>query len=117
MNFRTSSPARPFFRNPLPPLHTPTPDEPSPAPSSYADAAPILSSMESDQPDPPSPFNEELESELDNFITLHQQVQKTNTLTLHHLSQSCFSSESSNPASTLEENRAHRVFKRKHPNT
>ena len=65
---------------------------------------------------PPSPFKEELGNELDNFITLQQELQNSNTLRNHHLSQSITSSESSNPASTIEETRAHRVFKQKHPN-
>ena len=115
MNSKNPSSARPFFRNP-PSVHS-TPDEPSPAPSSYTDATPILSPMSSDQPDSPCPVNEELENELDNFITLQQQLQNPNTLTIHHLSQSITSSKSSNPAATIEETRAHRVFKRKHPNT
>ena len=100
---------------PFHPLHTPTPDEPSPVPSSYTDATPILSPMTSDQPDPSSPFNGELEYELHNLITLRQQLQNPNTLTIHQLSQFISFSESSNPASTIEETRAYRVSKRKHP--
>ena len=72
--------------------------------------------MTSYPPDPPSPVNEELENELDNFITLQQQLQNPNTLTIHHLSQTITSSQSSNPASTNEETRDHLVFKRKHHN-
>ena len=71
--------------------------------------------MKSDQLDPSSPVTEELEHEL--FISLQPQLQSTNTLTIHQLSQSISSSESSNPASTVEETRAHRVFQRKQPNT
>ena len=115
MSFRTPSSARPLFCNPFHPLHTLTPDEPSPVPSSYTDATPILSPMTSDQPDPSSPFNGELEYELDNLITLQQQLQNPNTLTVHHLSQFRSFSESSNPVSTIEETRAYRVCKRKHP--
>ena len=117
MNSKIPSPARPLFRNPFSPLHTPTPDEPSPALSSYTDATSILSPMISDQPDPPRTVNEELKNELDIFITLQQQLHYPNTLTIHHLSRSITSSESTNPASTIEETRAHRVFKRKHPKT
>ena len=93
------------------PLHTPTPDETSPALSSYIDATPILYLTTSDQPDPPSSVKEELEYELDNFITLPQQPQNTNTLTIHRLTQCISSSESSNPACFVEETRAHREFK------
>ena len=55
-DFRNSEPSPSTFSQlPFRPLHTPTPDEPSPAPSSYTDATPILSPMTSDQPDPPDP--------------------------------------------------------------
>ena len=101
---------------PFRPLHTPTPDEPSPTPSSYTDATPILFPMAGDQTDPPSSVNEKLENYLDNFLTSQQQLQNRNTFTIHHLSQSFLSSEYSNPASTIEESQAHRVFKRKNPN-
>ena len=109
---RPSTLSQPPFR----PLHTPTPDEPSSTPFSYTDATPILFPMASDQIDPPSSVNEKLEIDLDNFITVQQQLQNPHTFTIHHLSQSIFSSESSNPASTTEESQANRVFKRKHPN-
>ena len=106
-----------FFATPFRPLHTLTPNKTSPAPSSYTEATPVFSPMKNDQPEPSSPVNEELEHELDNFITLQQLLQNTKALIIHHLSQSIYSSESSNPASTVAETRAHRVFKRKHPTT
>ena len=116
--FQNSKPSPSTFSQPLfRPLQTPTPDKLFPAPSSYTDANPQLSPMTSDQTDPPSSVNEKLENECDNFITLQQQLQNPNTLTIHHLSQSTTSSESSKPASTIEETRVHRVFKRNHPNT
>ena len=105
-----------FWQPPFRPLHTPTPDETYPDPFSYTDATPILSPMTSDPHDLHRPVDEELENELDNFITLEQQVQKPNTLTIHHLSQTITSSVSSNLASTTKETRVHRVFKRKPPN-
>ena len=58
-----------FLQLPFRPLLTPTPNEGSPAPSYYTDATPILSPMTSDPPDLPSPVDEELENENDNFIT------------------------------------------------
>ena len=61
-----------FSQPPFRPLHTPTPDEPSPAPSSYTDATPIFSPMTNDPPDRSSPVDEDLENELDNFINLQQ---------------------------------------------
>ena len=105
-----------FSQPPFRPLYTPTCDETSPAFSSYTDANPILSLMTSHQPDPSSPVDEELEYELDNFIIVQQQLQNTITLKILHLTQS-ISSESSDPASIVKETRAHRVIKRKHPNT
>ena len=73
--------------------------------------------MTSDPPDHSSTVDTELENDLDYFITLQQQLQHTNTLNIHHLSQTMTSAESSNSASTTGETGAHRVFKRKHPNT
>ena len=72
--------------------------------------------MTSDTPDPSSPVDEELENELENFITLQLQLQNPSTLTIHHLSQTMTSSDFSNPASLTEETRAHRLLKCKHPN-
>ena len=108
--FQNSEPSPSTFSQPLPSTPHPTPDEPSPAPSPYTDATPILCLRTGDQPDPPSPVNEELENELDNFLTLQQQLQNPNTLTIHHLSQSTLSSNSSKPACTIAETRAHRLF-------
>ena len=82
--------------------------------------------MTSDQPDPPSSVTESLEKELDNFITLQQQLQYTNTLTIHQLAHSISSShktpttdktaETSDKTPTAVDYRTRRVFKRKHPN-
>ena len=108
-----SEPSPSTFSHPLSTTPYHIPNEPSSAPSSYTDATPITS----DPPDPPSPVDEELENELDSFVTLEQHLQNPNTLKIHHLSQTITSSESSNQASTTEETRAHRVIKRKHPNT
>ena len=72
--------------------------------------------MTNDQPDPPSPVTEALENELDIFIKLQQQLQNTNTLTVHQLSHFISSFEPSDQTPTAVESRAHRVIKRKHPN-
>ena len=102
MSLQTPSLAHPLFPNhPFQPLHNQIPDEPSSAPSSY-NATLIYSSMTSDPPDHSSPVNTELKNELDNFITLQQQLQHPNTLTFHHLSQTMTSSVSSNPHPLLE---------------
>ena len=113
MNSRFLSPVRPLFRK-TPSVHS-TAQLPMNLPQ------PLL--LIPNNPDPlsndnwPTRPSLELENELDSFITLQQQLQKANTLTIHHLSQSNSSSESSNPASTMKITQAHRVFKRKHPNT
>ena len=52
--------------------------------------------MTSDQPEPLSTANDELEHELDNVITLHQQLQKPDTLTSHQLSHSNLTFQPSN---------------------
>ena len=107
-----------FSQPPFRPVYTQITDETSSAPSSYTDATPIYSPMTSDPPDHSSPVDIEFENELDNFITLQQQLQQhPNTLTIHHLSQTITSSESSNSPSTTGETRAQQVFERKLPNT
>ena len=73
--------------------------------------------MTSDPPDHSIPVDTDFENELDNFITLQQQLQQPNTLTIHHLSQTITSFESSNSPSTTRENRAQQVFKRELSNT
>ena len=73
--------------------------------------------MTSDPPDHSSPVDTDLENELENFTTVQQQLQHPNKLTIHHLSQTMTSSESSNSPSTTVETRAHRVLKRKISNT
>ena len=86
--FQNSEPS-PSTLSQTPSVHS-TPQFPMNLPQSYTDATytdanPILFPMTSDQPDLPSPVNEELENELDNFTTLQQQPQNPNTLTFHHL--------------------------------
>ena len=77
--------------------------------------------------------NTQISHELDNFITLQQQLQHPQTITIHQLSQSIKSSNpstttpslhytpSQNPTSSStpssSTNRAYRIFKRKFPNT
>ena len=80
-----------------------------------------------------SPDNIQISEELDNFITLQQQLLSPQTLTIHHLSSAITSSNPSTPtpisdytpslaqSSTSTEtstsfNRAYRTFKRKFPN-
>ena len=129
-NFQTNSSvfSKPPFQpippnNPLPPISTP----------SYASqVTPTYSSFHSDRSSN-SPDIPQISHELDNFITLQQQLIHPNTLTLNQISSTI---ESSNPptptpssaytaslaqSSTSTEssnstNRAYRTFKRKFPN-
>ena len=71
INSKILSPARPLFRKPLP-MNLPSP-------SSYTDATAIFSPMSSDPPDPLSPVDQKLETEIENFITLQQPLQNPNT--------------------------------------
>ena len=103
--FADSEPSPSTFSQPtFQPIQTQITNELSSAPSSFTDATPIYSPMTSDPPDHSSPVDTEVENELDNFITLQQQLQHLNTLTIHHLSQTITSSESSNSPSTTREN-------------
>ena len=78
-------------------------------------------------------MNTQLSHELDNLITLQQQLQYPQTLTIHQLSLSIISSNPSTPTHSSNyiplqnptspstpsssTNRAYRIFKRKFPNT
>ena len=106
-----------FSQPPFQPLQSQITNEAPSTPSSYTDETPTYSPLTSVPPYHSSPIYTELENELDNIITLQQHIQHANTLNIHHLPQSMTSSESSNLASTTGETRAHRVVKRKLPNT
>ena len=102
-------------------------------PSYASQVTPAYSPLHSDRSYNNSPDNPQISQELDNFITLQQQLIHPNTLTIHQLSSTI---ESSNPptptrssaytasltqSSTSTEtpsstNRAYRLFKRKFPN-
>ena len=129
-NFQTNSSvfSNPLFQpiptnNPLPPISTP----------SYASQvtptySPFHSDRSSNSPDTP-----QISQELDNFITLQQQLIHPNTLTINQISSTIESSNTPTPtpssaytaslaqSSTSTEsltstNRAYRTFKRKFPN-
>ena len=131
-NFQTNSSvfSKPLFQpiptnNSLPSVSTPC----------YASqVTQTYSPLHSDQSYNKSPDTPQISQELDNFITLQQQLIHPNTLTIHQLSSTI---ESSNPStltpssaytaslaqsSTSTEtpsstNRAYRTFKRKFPNS
>ena len=114
---QNSEPSPSLFSQPLPsaPHHNPRLNFPSSFLFYRRSPNPLPNDQRSTRPS--SPVNEELEYELDIFVTSQQQLPNTDTLTIHHLSQPISSSKSSNSASTVEETRAHRVFKRKLPNS
>ena len=129
-NFQTNSPV--FSKPPFQPI---PPNNPLPSvstPSYASQVTPTYSSFHSDRSSN-SPDIPQISQELDNFITLQQQLLHPNTLTINQISSTI---ESSNPptptpssaytasiaqSSTSTEssnstNRAYRTFKRKFPN-
>ena len=94
---------------------------------------PIYFPLTSEPSDNNDSANKQISHELDNFITLQQQLQHPQTLTIHQLSQSIRSSNPSTPTPSSQytpsqnptssstpsssTNRAYRNFKRKFPNT
>ena len=86
VDFQNSAPTpSTFSQPPFQPIQTQTLKENYPAPSSFTNSTSTFSPMTSDQPDPSSPLTEDLEHEVDNFITLQQQLQNDNTLTIRNL--------------------------------
>ena len=117
--FLDSEPSPTSFSQPLfQPIASHLPDKTSPSPSSYTDAAPIFSPMSSKQPDAASPMTDnQLKLELDNFITQQHLHGTNNALTIHQLTHSTSTSKCSTHSVDIAPTKAHRVFKRKHPNT
>ena len=85
VDFQNSEPTRPLFRNPLSTYPDSNPQREFPSPSSFTNSTSTFSPMTSDQPDPSSHLTEDLEHEVDNFITSKQQLQNINTLTIRNL--------------------------------
>ena len=122
-----------FSQPPFQPIHTQVKIEPPSPPSSISNVKPIYSPPTSEPSDNNDSENTKISHELDNFITLQQQLQHPQTLTIHQFSQSRISSNlstptpsshytpSQNPISSTtpssSTNRAYRTFKRKFPNT
>ena len=70
-----------FSQPPFQPIVSQLPHEPSTFPSSYTDATLIFSPMSSNQSNAPGPMtNNQLELELDNFITQQQHLHNTNNV-------------------------------------
>ena len=123
-----------FSQAPFQPLYSQIRFEPPTTPSSFSNVTPTYYPLTSEPSDNNSSVNTEISHELDNFITLQQQLQHSQTITIHQLSQSKKSSNpstrtpssnyipspnpnpSSNPSSSIT-NRAYRNFERKFPKT
>ena len=128
---QTSSSA--FSKPPFQPIQTSQPLPTLSTPSYASQVTPTYSPFNSDRSNNNSPDNTQISQELDNFITLQQQLTHPDTLTIHQLSSTVTSSNppTSTPlsdytsslaqSSTSTETststyRAYRTFKRKFPN-
>ena len=122
-----------FSKPPFRPIRTSHPLPPLSTPSYASQVTPTYSPFNSDRSHNNSPVNIQIPEELDNFITLQQQLTYPHTLTIHQLSSTVTSSNPQTPtplsdytpslaqSSTSTEtptstNRAYRTFKRKFPN-
>ena len=130
-NFQTNSSV--FSKPPFQPIPSNN-SLPSVSTPSYASkVTPTYSSLHSDRSYKNSPDTSQISQELDNFITLQQQLIHPNTLTIHQLSSTIESSNQPTPTSSSaytaslaqsststetpsSTNRAYRTFKRKFPN-
>ena len=86
-----------FSQPPFQPLHSRIRLEPLSTPSSISNVTPTYSPLTSEPSDNNSSVNTQIFNELDNFITLRQQLQHSQTLTIHQLSQFIISSNPSTP--------------------
>ena len=84
-----------FYQPPFQPILSQDKIELPYPPSSISNVAPTYSPLTSEQSDNNSSVNTQLSHELDNFITLQQQLQHPQTLTIRQSSQSMKSSKSS----------------------
>ena len=97
-NFANSEPSPSTISQPtFQPLHIQINIEPPSNPSSITNVTPTYSSLTSEPFDNNSSVNTQISNELDNFITLQQQIQHPQTLTNHQLSQSITLSNPSTP--------------------
>ena len=89
-----------FSQPPFQPLHSQTRDEPPSTPSYISNVTPTYSPLTSERSNNNSPEDTQISYELETFITLQQQLQPPQTLTIHQLSQSIVSSNQSTPTSS-----------------
>ena len=131
--FNSESSPSPISQPLFQPLLSQIKFEPSYPLSSISIVTPTCSPFTSEPSDNNSSVNTLISHELDTFITLQQQLQHSQTLTVHQLSQSIISSNPSTPTPSSHytplqnptssstpfssTNQAYRTFKRKFPNT
>ena len=77
-----------FFQPPFQPIHSQVIIEPPSPPSSIFNVTPIYSTLTNKPSDNNSSVNTQISHELDNFITHQRQLQHTQTLAIHQISQS-----------------------------
>ena len=122
-----------FSQPPFQPIQTSQPLPSLSTPSYASQVTPTYSPFTSERSNNNSPDTVQISEELENFITVQQQLTYRHTLTIHHLSSTTTSSNPPTPtplsdytpslaqSSTSTEtststNRAYRTFKRKYPN-
>ena len=119
-------------QHPFQPIHSQVKIEPPSTPSPISYVTPIYCPLTSEPSDNNDQDNTQISHKLDNYITLQQQLQHPQTLTIQQLSQSITSSNPSSPTPSANytpsqnptfsstpsssTNRAYRTFKRKFPN-
>ena len=86
-----------FSQPPFQPLYSLIRFEPPSTPSSVSNVTPTYSPLNSEPSDNNSSVNTQITHELDDFITLQQQLLHPQRLTIHQLSQSIISSNPSTP--------------------
>ena len=122
-----------FSQPPFQPLQYQVKIEPLSPSSPISDITPTYSPLTSESSDNNDQDHTQISFELDNFITLQQQLQHPQTLTIHQLSRYLTSPNPSTPTSSStytpsknptsqsisssRTNRAYRIFKIKVPNT
>ena len=86
-----------FSQSAFQPFHSQIKIEPPSTPSSITNVTPTYSPLTSELSDNNGSVNTQISNELDNFITLQQQFQRPQILTIHQLSQSITLSNPSTP--------------------
>ena len=85
-----------FSQPPFQPLHSQVKIEPFSPPSAISHVTPTYSPLTSESSDNYDQDNTQISHEFDNFIRLKQQLQHSQTLTIHHLSRYLTSPNPSN---------------------